>query len=54
MSATSLSSSGLAVRTYGPAQGVASSSTGSVLAPLVLDDLVVPTGPLGGKHRRLS
>ena len=34
--------------------GAAPSSTGSLLAPLVLDDPVVPTGPLGGKHRRLS
>jgi uncharacterized delta-60 repeat protein len=54
MSAITLSSSRLAVRTYGPAQGAAPSSTGSLLAPLVLDDPVVPTGPMGGKHRRLS
>ena len=54
LSATTLSSSRLAVRTYGPAQGAAPSSTGSLLAPLVLDDPVVPTGPMGGTHRRLS
>jgi uncharacterized delta-60 repeat protein len=54
MSATTLSSSALATGPYRPAQGATPYSPGSIFAPLVLDDPVVPTGPQGGKHRRLS
>jgi uncharacterized delta-60 repeat protein len=48
------SSSTLTARPYRSAQGVTASSTGSVFGPLVLDDPILPTGPLGGKRRRLS
>jgi uncharacterized delta-60 repeat protein len=54
MAATAASSSTLAASSYRPTQGVALSSTGPILAPLVLDDPIFPTGPVGGRRRHLS